>query len=156
MRAGLANLKDSYGLLKDGELWLLNAHISPYEHGGYANHDPVRTRIGIVHLGPGAFHRAHQARYGYAQDKNVVEIVSARVRSIGVVEKVKARRSAVGRSLAARRDRSGSVASAPPGARARDYAFFGDSVVPSRLYASRTVWIIRSTCSESIPSALPM
>jgi N-methylhydantoinase A len=33
-----------------------------------------------------AFHRAHQARYGYAQEKNVVEIVSARVRSIGVVE----------------------------------------------------------------------
>jgi len=32
-----------------------------------------------------AFHRAHQARYGYAQEKNIVEIVSARVRSIGVV-----------------------------------------------------------------------
>jgi N-methylhydantoinase A len=31
------------------------------------------------------FHRAHQARYGYAQEKNVVEIVSARVRSIGIV-----------------------------------------------------------------------
>jgi N-methylhydantoinase A len=35
-----------------------------------------------------AFHRAHRARYGYAQEKNVVEIVSARVRSIGVVEKL--------------------------------------------------------------------
>lgn len=34
-----------------------------------------------------AFHRAHLARYGYAQEKNVVEIVSARVRSIGLVEK---------------------------------------------------------------------
>jgi len=43
----------------------------------------------------GAFHRAHHARYGYAQDQNVVEIVSARVRSIGVVEKTKARRSRV-------------------------------------------------------------
>jgi N-methylhydantoinase A/oxoprolinase/acetone carboxylase beta subunit len=32
-----------------------------------------------------AFHRAHEARYGYAQEKNVVEIVSARVRSIGIV-----------------------------------------------------------------------
>ena len=40
-----------------------------------------------------AFHRAHRARYGYAQEKNIVEIVSARVRSIGVVEKLKARRS---------------------------------------------------------------
>src|SRR5438552_5090183 len=40
-----------------------------------------------------AFHRAHRARYGYAQENNIVEIVSARVRSIGVVEKLKVRRS---------------------------------------------------------------
>jgi N-methylhydantoinase A len=40
-----------------------------------------------------ACHRAHRARYGYAQENNVVEIVSARVRSIGVVEKLKAARS---------------------------------------------------------------
>src|SRR5882724_10022165 len=39
-----------------------------------------------------AFHRAHQSRYGYAQPKNVVEIVSARVRSIGVIEKLKIQR----------------------------------------------------------------
>jgi N-methylhydantoinase A len=38
-----------------------------------------------------AFHRAHRARYGYAQEKNQVEIVSARVRSIGVVEKINLR-----------------------------------------------------------------
>ena len=35
-----------------------------------------------------SFHRAHRARYGYAQEKNIVEIVSARLRSIGVVEKL--------------------------------------------------------------------
>ena len=46
-----------------------------------------------------ACHRAHLARYGYAQEKNVVEIVSARVRSIGVVRKLKAARL---KSLAAR------------------------------------------------------
>jgi len=39
-----------------------------------------------------AFHRAHQSRYGYAQPKNVVEIVSARVRSVGVIKKVKIQR----------------------------------------------------------------
>ena len=39
-----------------------------------------------------AFHRAHHSRYGYAQPKNVVEIVSARVRSIGIIEKVKIQR----------------------------------------------------------------
>lgn len=38
-----------------------------------------------------AFHRAHRARYGYAQPKNCVEIVSVRVRSIGMVDKVKLR-----------------------------------------------------------------
>jgi len=40
-----------------------------------------------------AFHRAHRARYGYAQARNMVEIVSARVRSIGVIKKVKILRS---------------------------------------------------------------
>jgi len=39
-----------------------------------------------------AFHRAHRARYGYAHEKNVVEIVSARLRSSGVIEKSKAKR----------------------------------------------------------------
>jgi len=43
-RDGKVNLKDSYGLVKGGEIWLLNAHISPYSHGNYSNHDPLRTR----------------------------------------------------------------------------------------------------------------
>jgi SsrA-binding protein len=43
-RDGKVNLKDSYGLVKGGEVWLLNAHISPYSHGNYSNHDPLRTR----------------------------------------------------------------------------------------------------------------
>jgi SsrA-binding protein len=34
VRAGRANLKDGYALLKDGELWLLNAHIGAYENAG--------------------------------------------------------------------------------------------------------------------------
>src|SRR5205085_5220373 len=49
IRAGRAELKDAYGLVKDGELWLLNAHISPYENAGYANHAPTRTRKLLVH-----------------------------------------------------------------------------------------------------------
>lgn len=48
VRAGLANLKDSYGIIKDGELWLLNAHIGPYEHGNIYNHEPLRTRKLLV------------------------------------------------------------------------------------------------------------
>ncbi len=43
----------------------------------------------------GAFHRAHQARYGYAQEANVVEIVSVRLRSHGLVGKSKRARARV-------------------------------------------------------------
>src|SRR4051812_37612415 len=44
VRNGLANLKDAYALVKDNELWLLNAHIGAYEHGNIYNHEPLRTR----------------------------------------------------------------------------------------------------------------
>jgi SsrA-binding protein len=49
IRAGRANLKDAYGLIKDNELWLLNAHIGAYENAGYAGHAPTRTRKLLVH-----------------------------------------------------------------------------------------------------------
>jgi SsrA-binding protein len=48
-RDGRVNLKDAYGLVKDDELWLLNAHISPYQHGNIYNHNPLRTRKLLVH-----------------------------------------------------------------------------------------------------------
>lgn len=44
LREGKANLKDSYVLVKDGEVFLLGCHISPYSHGNIENHDPERTR----------------------------------------------------------------------------------------------------------------
>lgn len=43
-REGRVNLKDAYGLVKAAEVWLLNCHISPYSHGNYANHHPLRMR----------------------------------------------------------------------------------------------------------------
>jgi SsrA-binding protein len=49
IRAGRANLKDAYAIVKDGELWLLNAHIGPYQHGNIFNHEPLRTRKLLVH-----------------------------------------------------------------------------------------------------------
>jgi len=49
IRGGRANLKDAYGLVKDGEIWLLNAHISPYQHGSYSNHEALRTRKLLMH-----------------------------------------------------------------------------------------------------------
>jgi len=49
LRDGKANLKDSYVLVKGGEVFLLNCHISPYSHGNIMNHDPVRTRKLLLH-----------------------------------------------------------------------------------------------------------
>jgi SsrA-binding protein len=49
VRGGQVNLKDAYGLVKDGELWLLNCHIGAYEHGNIYNHAPLRTRKLLVH-----------------------------------------------------------------------------------------------------------
>ena len=49
IREGKANLKDAYGLIKDGEAFLLNVHIGPYSHGNMANHDALRTRKLLMH-----------------------------------------------------------------------------------------------------------
>jgi SsrA-binding protein len=49
LRDGKANLTDSYGILNDGELFLLNLHISPYEQGNRFNHEPTRTRKLLMH-----------------------------------------------------------------------------------------------------------
>jgi len=49
IREGKANLRDSYGLIKDGEAFLLNMHIGPYSHGNIANHDETRTRKLLLH-----------------------------------------------------------------------------------------------------------
>ncbi len=49
LREGRANLSDSYVIVKDGEAFLLNAHISPYTHGNRENHEPLRTRKLLLH-----------------------------------------------------------------------------------------------------------
>jgi SsrA-binding protein len=49
LRQGRANIGDAYGVVRDGEVWLLNAHISPYDSGGYVNHDPARSRKLLLH-----------------------------------------------------------------------------------------------------------
>src|ERR1700756_753274 len=49
IREGKANLKDAYGIIKDGEAFLLNAHIGPYSHGSYTNHESLRTRKLLLH-----------------------------------------------------------------------------------------------------------
>lgn len=49
VRAGSVNLRDSYAHVKDGELWLLNTHIAPYEPASRQNVDPYRDRKLLMH-----------------------------------------------------------------------------------------------------------
>ncbi len=44
IRQGAVNLRDSFAIVKNGEIWLIGAHISPYKMGSYFNVDPTRTR----------------------------------------------------------------------------------------------------------------
>jgi SsrA-binding protein len=49
LRAGKANLKDSYGRVQNDEVWLWNAHISPYDPASQFGHEPTRTRKLLLH-----------------------------------------------------------------------------------------------------------
>lgn len=49
VRMGNVNLKDAYCSAKNGELWVLNMHISPYEKGNLFNRDPLRERKLLLH-----------------------------------------------------------------------------------------------------------
>lgn len=49
IRAGKVNLRDSFAKVERGEVFLWNAHISPYEQGNRFNHDPLRTRKLLLH-----------------------------------------------------------------------------------------------------------
>ncbi|MBO4928641.1 MAG: SsrA-binding protein SmpB [Clostridiales bacterium] len=49
LRAGRVNLKDSYVQIKEGEMYLIGVHISPYDHGNRFNLDPMRTRKLLMH-----------------------------------------------------------------------------------------------------------
>ena len=44
IRQGKVNLKDSYAIIKNGEVFIVGMHISPYEHGNIFNKDPLRNR----------------------------------------------------------------------------------------------------------------
>ena len=49
IRDGKAQLKDSYAVIRNGEVFLLNMHISHYEQGNIFNHDETRTRKLLLH-----------------------------------------------------------------------------------------------------------
>ena len=49
IRAGNANLRDAYARVQDGEIWLWNAHIAPFDQGNRWNHEPRRPRKLLLH-----------------------------------------------------------------------------------------------------------
>ena len=49
LRAGRANLKDSYADIRDHEIYLVGTHISPYDPASHLNHDPERERKLLLH-----------------------------------------------------------------------------------------------------------
>jgi SsrA-binding protein len=49
IREGRVNLRDSYARVENEEVWLLNVHISPYSHRGYAQHAEMRQRKLLLH-----------------------------------------------------------------------------------------------------------
>lgn len=49
IRNGKINLKDSYAIIRNGEVFIYGMHISPYEHGNIFNKDPLRPRKLLLH-----------------------------------------------------------------------------------------------------------
>jgi SsrA-binding protein len=49
LRDGRANIKESYAMIREGELFLYDLHISPYSHGNRENHNPLRVRKLLLH-----------------------------------------------------------------------------------------------------------
>ncbi|QSO48591.1 SsrA-binding protein SmpB [Alicyclobacillus mengziensis] len=49
IRKGSANLRDAYAQVQNGEVWLYNMHVSPYEQGNRFNHEPMRPRKLLLH-----------------------------------------------------------------------------------------------------------
>ena len=49
IREGSVNLRDSFGRVEGGEVWIYNVHISPYSHRGYVDHEPTRRRKLLLH-----------------------------------------------------------------------------------------------------------
>ena len=59
LRLGKCNLKDAYAAVKDGEMFAMGMHISPYEKGSYFNADPLRPKRLLMHKSE--IRKAHQS-----------------------------------------------------------------------------------------------
>jgi SsrA-binding protein len=65
LRSGKANLKDSYAVVKDNEVFLREMHISHYDHGNRFNHEPLRARKLLLHK------REIRKLYGKSREKGL-------------------------------------------------------------------------------------
>ncbi|HOC59294.1 MAG TPA: SsrA-binding protein SmpB [Smithellaceae bacterium] len=65
LRAGKANLKDSYAVIKNNEVYLREMHISHYDHGNRSNHEPLRSRKLLLHK------REIRKLYGKSREKGL-------------------------------------------------------------------------------------
>jgi SsrA-binding protein len=65
IRGGKANLKDSYAEVRNGEVYIRNMHISPYEQGNVFNKDPLRDRRLLLHKSEISKLLAFTAQDGY-------------------------------------------------------------------------------------------
>jgi SsrA-binding protein len=72
LREGQGQLTDAYATFKDGEMWLLNAHIPEYSHGNQLNHQPRRTRKLLLH-------KAEIMRLKMQREKEQLTIVPLRL-----------------------------------------------------------------------------
>ena len=73
IRDGRVNLSEAYVQVKDGEAWLLNAHISPYRAAGpFGQHEPTRPRKLLLH-------RGEIARLAFEADRQRITVVPLRL-----------------------------------------------------------------------------
>ena len=72
IRAGRVDLRDCYARVQDGEMWLVNAYIAPYQSASYYNHDPRRTRKLLLH-------RDEIAKFSAAAAEKGLTIVALRI-----------------------------------------------------------------------------
>ena len=81
VRAGRANIRDAYAQVRDGEMWLQNMHIAPWNSGGPWNHEPIHPRRMLLH-------RSEIERMGRVAGQKGLTIVPLRVYIKGHFAKV--------------------------------------------------------------------
>ncbi len=87
IRGGKANLKDSYAFIRNGEIFVSNMHISPYEKGNIFNKDPLRERKLLLHKSEISRLRTASEQKGYTLIPLSLYLKNGRVKlSLGIAK----------------------------------------------------------------------